>query len=106
VVNLVDNAIKYSPAGGPITISTVRDGEIARLDVADEGIGIPADVLPTIFDRFRRVEQGAARTIQGTGLGLSIVHQFVHLHGGRAWAESEEGKGSVFHVVLPLVSER
>ncbi len=106
VVNLVDNAIKYSPAGGPITISTVRDGEIARLDVADEGIGIPADVLPTIFDRFHRVEQGTAWTIQGTGLGLSIVHQFVHLHGGHAWAESEEGKGSVFHVVLPLVSQR
>jgi len=61
-------------------------------------------VLPTIFDRYRRVEQGAARTIQGTGLGLSIVRQLAHLHGGRAWAESEEGAGSVFHVTLPLAT--
>ncbi len=104
IANIVGNAIKYSPGGGPITISTARDGDVARLDIADEGIGIPAAMLPTIFDRFRRVEQGAARTIQGTGLGLSIVRQLVHVHGGRAWAESEEGAGSVFHVTLPLAS--
>ena len=101
VVNLVGNAVKYSPDGGPVTVTTSRDGAFARLDVADRGIGIPADVLPTIFDHFRRVELGAARAIKGTGLGLSIVRQLVQLHGGRVWAESEPGVGSTFSVALP-----
>src|SRR6266508_3513243 len=100
--NLLNNAVKYSPTGGRITVSTRADGDQLRLDVRDEGLGIPADALETIFERYSRVDSQATKDIQGTGLGLPIVRQIVQLHGGRVWAESELGRGSVFHVVLPL----
>jgi signal transduction histidine kinase len=100
--NLLNNAVKYSPTGGRITMTTRLDGDQLRLDVRDEGLGIPADALETIFERFSRVDSQATKDIQGTGLGLPIVRQIVQLHGGKVWAESELGKGSVFHVVLPL----
>ena len=100
--NLLNNAVKYSPTGGRITMSTRVDGDQLRLDVRDEGLGIPADALDTIFERYSRVDSLATKDIQGTGLGLPIVRQIVQLHGGKVWAESELGKGSVFHVVLPL----
>jgi two-component system sensor histidine kinase VicK len=102
VANLVGNAIKYSSGGGPIAITTARAGNAARLDIADEGISIPAEVLPTVFDHDRRVERGAARAVRGSGLRLSIVRQLAHLQRGQAWDDSEEGAGSVFHVTLPL----
>jgi signal transduction histidine kinase len=100
--NLLNNAVKYSPTGGRITMSTRADGTQVRLDVRDEGLGIPLDALETIFERYSRVDSVATKDIQGTGLGLPIVRQIVHLHGGKVWAESELGRGSVFHVVLPL----
>jgi signal transduction histidine kinase len=100
--NLLNNAVKYSPTGGRITVTTRADGPELRLDVRDEGLGIPPDALETIFERFSRVDSLATKDIQGTGLGLPIVRQIVQLHGGKVWAESELGKGSVFHVVLPL----
>ena len=100
--NLLSNAVKYSPTGGRITMSTRLDGDLLRLDVRDEGLGIPADALETIFERYSRVDSQATKDIQGTGLGLPIVRQIVQLHGGKVWAESELGRGSVFHVVLPL----
>jgi signal transduction histidine kinase len=100
--NLLNNAVKYSPTGGRITVTTRADGDQLRLDVRDEGLGIPPDALETIFERFSRVDSQATRDIQGTGLGLPIVRQIVQLHGGKVWAESELGRGSVFHVVLPL----
>ena len=102
VSNLLNNAVKYSPTGGRITITTRADGDRVRFDVRDEGLGIPPDALETIFERFSRVDSQATRDIQGTGLGLPIVRQIVQLHGGKVWAESELGRGSVFHVVLPL----
>jgi signal transduction histidine kinase len=100
--NLLNNAIKYSPTGGRITLSTRAEGDQLLFDVRDEGLGIPKDALETIFERYSRVDSQATKDIQGTGLGLPIVRQIVQLHGGRVWAESELGRGSVFHVVLPL----
>ncbi len=100
--NLLNNAVKYSPTGGRITLTTRADGSELRFDVRDEGLGIPPDALETIFERYSRVDSQATRDIQGTGLGLPIVRQIVQLHGGRVWAESELGRGSVFHVALPL----
>jgi signal transduction histidine kinase len=100
--NLLNNAVKYSPTGGRITVSTRVDGGEVRLDVRDEGLGIPPDALETIFERYSRVDSQATKDIQGTGLGLPIVRQIVQLHGGKVWAESELGRGSVFHVVIPL----
>jgi len=102
VSNLLNNAVKYSPTGGEIALRTRVDGGGIRLVVKDQGLGIPKDALETIFERFSRVESEATEAIQGTGLGLPIVRQIVELHGGRVWAESELGRGSVFHVVLPL----
>ncbi len=100
--NLLSNAVKYSPTGGQITVTTRADGDQLRLDVRDEGLGIPPDALETIFERYSRVDSQATKDIPGTGLGLPIVRQIVQLHGGKVWAESELGRGSVFHVLLPL----
>jgi len=102
VGNLVTNAIKYSPRGGAITVGASREDEQVHLWVRDEGIGIPAAMLETVFERYARVESAEHRAIKGTGLGLPIVRQIAELHGGRAWAESQPGRGSRFHVTLPI----
>jgi signal transduction histidine kinase len=100
VLNLLDNALKYSPEGSTVRVSvTGSDGE-ARVVVADEGSGIPADQLPHIFERMYRAENGRRRTT-GAGLGLSISDWIARAHGGRITVESEAGKGSVFTLVLP-----
>jgi signal transduction histidine kinase len=104
VSNRLSNAVKYSPTGGEIVVTTSHDDGAIRLSVADHGMGIPEDKLETIWERYARVESGITRGIQGTGLGLPIVRQIVTMHGGRVWAESEIGRGSVFHVVLPLAA--
>ena len=100
--NLLNNAVKYSPTGGRITLTTRADGDQLLFDVRDEGLGIPAEALETIFERYSRVDSQATKDIQGTGLGLPIVRQIVQLHGGKVWVESNLGRGSVFHVSLPL----
>ncbi len=102
VTNLMSNAVKYSPGGGRVVLGTRAEGAMAHVWVADRGLGIPPEALEAIFERYARVEGGAARHIQGTGLGLPISRQIVALHGGRVWAESTPGEGSTFHVVLPL----
>jgi signal transduction histidine kinase/integral membrane sensor domain MASE1 len=102
VGNLVANAIKYSPHGGIITVGASLDGEYDHLWIQDEGIGIPAAMLEAVFTRYTRVESVEHRAIKGTGLGLPIVRQIAELHGGRAWAESQPGRGSTFHVTLPI----
>jgi PAS domain S-box-containing protein len=102
VVNLLDNAIKYSPDGGDVAVCVRVEGLQACVRIRDQGVGIPPEALDTIFDRYTRVESGAHRRILGTGLGLPIVRQIVELHGGRVWVESELGQGSTFHVELPL----
>jgi signal transduction histidine kinase len=101
MANLLNNAVKYSPEGGEIVVSTRVEGSAAHVLVRDHGMGIPKAALETIFERYGRVESLATRHIQGTGLGLPIVRQIVQLHGGSVWAESTVGEGSVFHVRLP-----
>jgi signal transduction histidine kinase len=104
VANLLSNAVKYSPTGGEIAVRTASEGPEVHLTVADQGMGIPADKLQSIWERYSRVDSDASRGIQGTGLGLPIVQQIAVLHGGRVWADSELGRGSVFHVVLPIAA--
>jgi hypothetical protein len=102
LVNTVGNALKFTEAGGRIEVSVRREGEWARLSVADTGVGIPAEQLERIFDRFAQVDDSATRKHEGTGIGLSLVRELVELHGGRVWAESAgAGQGATLHVVLP-----
>ncbi|MEN9937682.1 MAG: hypothetical protein RLZZ387_4261 [Chloroflexota bacterium] len=99
--NLVENAVKYSPQGGPITIRIWQDKAGAHLSVADRGIGIPPADLPHLFDRFHRGVNVDDRQFPGMGLGLYICHGIVEQHGGRIVAESRPGGGTIFHVTLP-----
>ncbi len=102
VVNLLDNAIKYTPAGGSIHLRVhARDGK-AVIEVEDTGIGIPASALPHIFERFYRVDKARSRDAGGAGLGLAIVKSICVAHGGRVDVTSNEGSGSVFRIELPL----
>jgi len=103
IVNLLDNALKYSPDGGDVVVGARADGNLLRLWVRDRGLGIPADALEAVFDRYARVESARHRTIRGVGLGLPIVRHIVELHGGRIWVESTYGSGSTFHVTMPLI---
>jgi len=102
VWNLVSNAVKYTPDGGTITLSLFQEGDWARLEVTDTGIGIPPEHLPHIFDRFYRVDKARSRAGGGTGLGLAIVKGIAEQHGGRVSVISEPGKGSTFTVWLKL----
>lgn len=102
--NLADNAIKYTPPGGKVSIELTRAGRKAVIRVIDTGIGIPKADLRHVFDRFYRVDKARARETGGTGLGLSIVKQIVQLHEGTISVSSEENQGSVFTVELPIVN--
>jgi signal transduction histidine kinase len=97
--NLIGNAIKFTPAGGAITVRADLGGREARFSVTDSGSGIAADELPHIFERFWQARK-AART--GAGLGLAIAKGIVEAHRGRIWVESVPGKGSTFFFTLPL----
>jgi len=101
--NLVNNAVKYSPDGGVVSVELRREGQEAVLRVQDSGIGIPPEHLPYIFDRFYRVRSLRAEGIEGSGLGLAIVKSIVERHHGRVWVESEPGEGSTFGVALPTI---
>ncbi|MFN3650491.1 MAG: ATP-binding protein [Armatimonadota bacterium] len=105
LVNLVSNGIKYTPAGGTVTVSLRREDGTALLEVRDTGIGIPEAHLPHIFDRFYRVDEGRARTAGGAGLGLSITRWAVEAHDGEISVDSEAGRGSTFRVRLPAAPE-
>jgi two-component system, OmpR family, phosphate regulon sensor histidine kinase PhoR len=100
-VNLLDNAIKYSPADSRIEVTVQASAKESRLDFKDEGIGIAKKHLPRLFERFYRVDANRSRRLGGTGLGLAIVKHIVQVHGGRVTVESVEGQGSTFSIYLP-----
>ena len=99
--NILNNAIKYSPDGGKITVSMKTTDDQMILSISDQGLGIPKEDLPKIFDRFYRVDKARSRAQGGTGLGLAIAKEIVKQHKGFIWAKSEYGKGSTFTIVLP-----
>ncbi len=100
LINLLDNAIKFTPAGGTVTVDAADLGDRVRIDVKDTGIGIPAKDIPRIFERFYRVDTARSRELGGTGLGLSIVKHIVQAHGGSVAVESTPGKGSIFSFTM------
>ena len=99
LVNLIHNAVKFTRPGGEIVLIVEAGEGVVRCGVIDSGMGIPADDVPRIFERFYRVDK--SRSGVGTGLGLSISKHLVEAHGGKFWVESTEGAGSVFYFILP-----
>jgi signal transduction histidine kinase len=104
VGNLLDNAIRHTPAGGRVTVSTQADASAVGIAVADNGEGVSPEALPYLFERFYRVDPSRARQTGGAGLGLTIARQLVEAHGGEINAESDPGRGSRFSFRLPLGS--
>ena len=102
--NLIENAIKYTPEGGTVFVNVRGDADRAVISVKDSGIGISADDLQHIFQKFYRADNSQTRTAGGTGLGLYLVKQRVEAMGGKVWAESQFGHGSVFYVSLPRIT--
>jgi two-component system phosphate regulon sensor histidine kinase PhoR len=102
IVNLLHNAIKFTPAGGKIDLRAERDDDAIIFTVKDNGIGIPSEELPRIFERFYKTDR--ARSSGGTGLGLAIARHLVEAHGGQIWAESIEGQGSTFSFSIPIAT--
>jgi two-component system, OmpR family, sensor histidine kinase SenX3 len=102
IVNLLDNAVKYSESGSVVTVETDRDGDDVAIVVSDHGIGVPSRDLERIFERFYRVDQARSRDTGGTGLGLAIVRHVAQVHGGDVTVDSIEGEGSTFRLMLPV----
>ena len=100
--NLVKNAIQFTESSGHVTVKVEEDSGYIKVAVVDDGIGIPARDLPRVFERFFQVETHLTRRYGGMGLGLAVARAMVELHGGRIWAESEEGKGSTFTFLMPI----
>jgi len=101
VSNLIDNASKYTPDGGQIRVRANANGQSVTVEVSDNGIGIPQDDIPRIFERFYRVDRSRSREMGGTGLGLSIVKHVAQVHGGQIEVDSSPGQGSTFRLKLP-----
>lgn len=100
--NLISNSLKYAPKGGEIKVSAkMMSDELVQLSVSDQGMGIPKEQLPRMFQRFHRVDNRDTREIGGTGIGLFLVRAFVEQHSGQIWVESEYGKGTTIHFTLP-----
>jgi signal transduction histidine kinase len=105
LLQLMDNAIKFTPAGGQVTLGAAREGKRVRFAVQDTGIGIPAQRLPEIFDDFRQLDGSATRRYGGTGLGLALVRRVVDAHGAQIHVDSHECQGSLFSFTLPQADE-
>lgn len=103
--NLIQNAVKYSPEGGEITLNLVQGDGYNTIEVADQGIGIPNDALPHLFERFYRADNADERNINGMGVGLYVVKEIVELHGGTIEVESHVDQGSIFRIALPVSLE-
>jgi len=101
--NLLDNAVRFTPTGGKVTVEATRRNGTLEVRVADTGTGIAAEHLPRLFERFYRVDPARSREDGGTGIGLAIARSVVEAHGGRIWAQSEEGIGSVFAFEVPAL---
>ncbi len=106
VTNLISNAINFTPENGVIVVSISSDKEWITVQVKDNGIGVPEEEQEKIFDRFYQVDSSSTRKVGGTGIGLNIVKEYVEMHGGQVWVQSEEGKGSTFTFTLPKKEER
>jgi two-component system phosphate regulon sensor histidine kinase PhoR len=103
LANLVDNAVKYTPPGGAVTVTAHRLNGSVEVEVHDNGVGIPAEHLPRLFERFYRVDTSRSRADDGgTGIGLAIARSVVEAHGGHIHADSEPGEGSTFTFELPV----
>ena len=106
IVNLLSNALKFTPRGGRVTVRAEAAGDdYLTIEVADTGVGIAADDLPILFDKYEQARHRATRGEKGTGLGLYITRQLVELHGGTIRAESEVGRGSTFSLTLPIAGD-
>ncbi|WP_419960467.1 cell wall metabolism sensor histidine kinase WalK [Psychrobacillus sp. BM2] len=103
--NIISNAIKYSPDGGNIRFGVVAADSILKVMISDDGMGIPSENVDRIFDRFYRVDRARARSMGGTGLGLAIAREMIEAHGGRIWAESEEGHGTTIFFTLDILTD-
>lgn len=104
--NVISNAVKYSPEGGTIRFSAHSTRKQLRISISDEGIGMPADTVDKIFERFYRVDKSRAREMGGTGLGLAIAREIIDAHHGKIWAESKEGRGTTVLFTLPLMNQK
>jgi signal transduction histidine kinase len=102
LVNLVSNALKFTPRGGRVSLSAADEGARVRVSVADTGVGIPEEDLRDIFDKYAQARSRATRSEKGTGLGLYITRQLVELHGGHIEVHSEVGRGSTFSFTIPV----
>jgi signal transduction histidine kinase/DNA-binding response OmpR family regulator len=105
LTNLISNAIKFSPAGAPVTVSVTHDGSVATVRVTDQGEGIRREDMPKLFKKFSQLDSKSTRKAGGTGLGLAISRGLIEAHGGAIWAESEPGQGSTFAFTLPLIPQ-
>jgi signal transduction histidine kinase len=104
VFNLVDNAVRFTPPGGAVTIKAEADGDRVRVVVADTGVGVGSEHLPRLFERFYRADPSRSRDGGGTGIGLAIARSIVEGHGGRITAESAPGRGATFTFDLPAAT--
>ncbi len=102
LANLLDNAIKYTPEGGRVSVRAITEFAHVRFLVQDTGIGVPARELPRLFERFYRVDKARSRELGGTGLGLAIVKHLTLAQGGEVAVESQVGRGSTFSFTLPV----
>jgi signal transduction histidine kinase len=103
--HLMENAIKFSPNGGTVTLRAWADEKMVRVSIVDEGIGISPSLLSRIFERFYQVDGSTKRRFGGMGIGLALVWEIIEVHGGSVQVESEPGKGSTFTVSLPVLDE-